>query len=66
MIFQERQEYLLVTVANFAQHPTDRFVHQVVRMIQHEFGELNRVGKIALLDVMESRDDRDTITPQVI
>ena len=55
-----------VALADLAQHPADRFVNEVVRVVQQTPGDPHRVVELVAADEVERGDDRDPSLPQVL
>jgi hypothetical protein len=55
-----------VAIADFAQHPTRRFVNEVMLVVEQELGESERVGERALPDERQRGQDRDTALPEIV
>jgi len=60
---KERLLDAAVPLADFAQHPADRLVDQVVRVAQQRAGDGERVVVRAGLDVRKGREDGDAPIP---
>ena len=59
-IFQGRH----VPLADFAEHPADRLVHQVFTVGPERFRDLERVVKVPEPDEMECRQDANPAIPE--
>jgi len=55
MFFQECFFDSQIPFPDLAQHPTDGFMNQIVRISQQFFGKVQSVGEMPLFDVMECR-----------
>ena len=65
MLGQEAFQYLLVAVSSFAEHPSNGFVNEVVRMVEKLFREPKDVIEIVLLDEVKASNHTDAFTPKV-
>jgi hypothetical protein len=66
MFAQESVEHLPVPLSNLAQHPPDRLVNQIVRVVQQQRGDPQRGRELVALDEVESRDNGDPPLPHVL
>ena len=53
-----------ITVADFAQHPADGLVDEVVGVVPEDGGDAEGVGEIVLPDEVKGREDGDAAFPQ--
>ena len=53
-----------VAFADFAQHPANRLVHQILAVTNQPLCDVQRVRERAAPDEMERRQDRDTPFPE--
>lgn len=56
-------EGLSIALTNFSQHPTDRFVNEIVRVTHELLGDSQRVVELAGLDEVVGGDNRDPALP---
>jgi hypothetical protein len=61
--FQEPLFHGLIALADFTQHPANRLVDQIVFVSEQQLGNRERVVVLALLDVVQRREDRDAPLP---
>lgn len=45
---EKGDESALITFPHLAQHPTDGFVHEIVRVVEQKLAERERVGEVVL------------------
>ena len=64
VLLEESRQRFPVTFTDFAQHPSDGFVDQIVRMRKKFFGQRERIGKFTVSDKRDRRNDRDALLPQ--
>src|SRR6185295_15480526 len=65
VLVQETQELPAIDVAGRAQHPTGRFVNQVLFVAEQHLGDLKGVSSIAVPDQLTGRYDRSSPLPNV-
>ena len=62
---KESSEDEEIALADFAQHPTHRFVDQVVGVGEQNGGERERVFKLVIADKGKSGEDSYTTLPKI-
>jgi hypothetical protein len=55
-----------VAVSRFTQHPANRLVNQVVRIVQQDVGDAEGLVQIALPDEAMRRHDGNPALPQIL
>ena len=54
---------LPVAVADLAKHPANGFLNEIVLVLDEHVGDRERVGEVAVPDVVRGRDHRDAPLP---
>ena len=65
MFSEKRFLHRAITLADFAEHPADGLVNQIVRVVDQDRGDPKGCGKLAALDPMKCREHRDATLPQM-
>src|SRR5215216_4125982 len=66
VLAQEVIQNTAVAFSHLAQHPANRFVDQIMGVLQQQLGDPNSWSEFIPLDEMKSGDDRDAPFPDAL